>query len=191
MWRTSTRCGYCSCTIGTDAGGERLTLLFYELFKPVSRSLSLLAALFSLVGCAIQASSCLFQLAVPVVLGGAPFLSVFKPEQLQALALLCLKLHAQAYNSGLVFFGFYCVFIGYLVLRSTFLPRLLGGLMVFGGAGWLTFLYPPLAFALSPYILAPGVLGEGALTLWLLVAGLNAPRWQEQARAAGTSADLA
>jgi hypothetical protein len=61
--------------------------------------------------------------------------------------------------------------------------------MAFGGVAWLTgsfasLLSPPLANALSPYILAPGILGEGALTLWLLVVGVNPQRWKEQAAAA-------
>ncbi|HEY3204512.1 MAG TPA: DUF4386 domain-containing protein [Thermoanaerobaculia bacterium] len=162
-----------------------VTALFYYLFEPVSRSISLLAACFSLVGCAIGALSCIFYLAPLVVLGGAPYMSVFKLDQLQALALLFLRLHAQAYNSSLVFFGFYCLLIGYLIFRSTFLPRILGVLMAIAGLGWLTFLSPPLADYLSPYILAPGVLGEGSLTLWLLVKGVNEQRWKEQASAAG------
>jgi len=57
--------------------------------------------------------------------------------------------------------------------------------MALAGSGWLTFLSPPLAKYLSPYILLPGILGEGVLTLWLLVAGVNEPRWKEQASAAG------
>jgi len=130
-----------------------VTLLFYGLFKPVNRSLSLLAAFFSLVGCAIGALS-LFHLA-------------------------------RSHISPLVFFGFYCLLIGCLIFRSTFLPRTLGALMAFGGLGWLTFLSPPLAKYLFPYNLAPGIFGEGALTLWLLVIGVNAQRWKEQASAAG------
>ena len=126
-----------------------VTALFYELFKPVNRILSLLAAFFSLVGCAIGALT-LFHLA--------PF-----------------------HISPLVFFGFYCLLIGYLIFRSTFLPRILGALMAFGGLGWLTFLLPQLANYLFPYNLAPGILGEGSLTLWLLVIGVNVPRWEEQA----------
>jgi hypothetical protein len=85
----------------------------------------------------------------------------------------------------LVFFGIYCLLIGYLIFRSTFLPRALGALMAFGGLGWLTFASPSLAKALSPYNLAPGIIGEGALTLWLLVKGVDVPRWKEQAAAAG------
>src|SRR5262249_1125560 len=96
-----------------------------------------------------------------------------------------LKLDGQAYNIGLVFFGFYCLLIGYLIFRSTFLPRILGVLMAFASLSWLTFLSPPRAKYLSPYILAPGILGEGSLTLWLLVIGVYVQRWKEQASAAG------
>jgi len=162
-----------------------VTLLFYELFKPVNRSLSLLAVFFSLAGCAIQALAGLFYLAPLVVLGGAPYLSVFKVEQVHALALMFFELYARAYNIGLVFFGFYCLLIGYLILRSTFLPRVLGVLMAIAGMAWLTFLSPPLANYLSPYNLGVGALGEGSLLLWLLVMGVNAQRWKEQASAPG------
>jgi len=117
------------------------------------------------------------------VLSGAQYLSVFKVEQLQALALMFLKLNVQTTQIGLVFFGFYCLLIGYLIFRSTFLPRILGALMVVAGLGWLTFLSPPLAKSLSPYVLAPGIVGEGLLTVWLLVKGVNVQRWNEQAEA--------
>jgi hypothetical protein len=71
----------------------------------------------------------------------------------------------------LVFFGFYCLLIGCLIFGSTFLPRFLGVLTAFAGLGWLTFLSPPLASHLSPYIFAPGILWERALTVWLLCDG--------------------
>jgi hypothetical protein len=87
--------------------------------------------------------------------------------------------------SPLVFFGFHCLLTGYLILRSTFLPRILGALLAFGGLGWLTFGFPSVAKQLAPYNLAPGMLAEGVLTLWLLVMGVNAERWKEQARLAG------
>lgn len=157
------------------------TLFVYELLKPVSRSVSLLAAFFSLVGCAVGALSCLFDFAPFIILGGAHYLSVFTVEQLQALALMFLKVRAQANNIGLVFFGLHCLGIGYLIFRSTFLPRLVGVLMVFAGLGWLTFLSPPLANSLAPYNMLPGAIGELSLTLWLLVKGVNIQRWNEQA----------
>jgi hypothetical protein len=78
--------------------------------------------------------------------------------------------------SPLVFFGCYCLLIGWLIFTSTYLPRFLGVLMAIAGLGWLTFLSPPLARALSPWVYGPGLLGEGALTVWLLVNGVDAKR---------------
>jgi hypothetical protein len=150
-----------------------VTALFYGLFRPVNRSISLLAAFFSLVGCAILAFSTLFQLAPLVLLGGSQYLSVFKVEQLRALALLFLELNTQAGNICVVFFGVYCLLIGYLIFRSAFLPRILGALMAIAGLGWLTFLSPPLANHLSPYNLVLGFLAELSLMLWLLVKGVK------------------
>ena len=83
----------------------------------------------------------------------------------------------------LVFFGCYCLVIGYLIVRSTFLPRVLGVLMAFGGLGWLTFVSPVLSGYLLPYNMAPGVIGESVLTLWLLTVGVNTQRWNERAGA--------
>ncbi len=130
-----------------------VTLLFYAIFRPVDRSLSLIAAVFSLVGCAIGA------------------LGVF-------------RLAPRYVPNSLALFGVYCLLIGYLIFRSTFLPRILGVLMAFGGLSWLTFVSAQLADYLTPYNVAPGLLGEGSLTLWLLVMGVNEQRWKEQARAA-------
>ena len=127
-----------------------VTLLFYGLFKPVSRRLSLLAAAVSLAGVAVGVLS-------------------------------SLRLSPFEINS-LVFFGVYCLLLAYLVSESTFLPRALSPLLAFAGVGWLIFLSPSLASRLYPYVLFPGLIGEGALTLWLVVKGVNAERWNEQAR---------
>ena len=182
------RLGFVAVLVGT-ACYVAVTALLYALFKPVNPGLSLLAAFFSLTGCAVWALGCVFDLALFVVLGGGQYLSVFKPEQLQALALMFLKLNGQAFSIGMVFFGFYCLLIGYLIFRSTFLPRIVGMLMAFAGLGHLigmfaNFLSPAFADHLFPYILWPGLLGEGSVTLWLLVMGVNASRWKEQASAA-------
>jgi hypothetical protein len=153
------------------------TLFVYEVLKPVSRRLSLLAALFSLLGCAIGAVACLFDVAPFILLKGSHFAGVFTNEQLQALTLMFLDVRAQANNIGLVFFGLHCFVVGYLIFRSSFLPRALGALMMFAGIGWLTFLFPPLASQLAPFNMIPGGIGELTLTLWLLVRGVNARRW--------------
>jgi hypothetical protein len=91
---------------------------------------------------------------------------------------------ATAPVNALVFFGVYCLLIGYLISKATFLPRVLGIVMVIGGLGWLTFLWPSLANALTPFNMAPGILAETMLTLWLLVPDVDAQRWKEQAATA-------
>jgi hypothetical protein len=175
--------GFASSLIGV---GFHLAwaLLLYELFKPVNRSLSLFAAFVILVGCAIQALTSLFYLAPLLILQGGSSLSAFTPEQLQALALMFLKLNTYAFDIYLVFFGFWCILIGYLIFRSTFLPRILGVLLTISGLGWVTYLSPPLAKYLWPYIAAASALGEIPLEFWLIVMGVNAQRWKEQASAA-------
>jgi hypothetical protein len=123
--------------------GIAVAALFYELFKPVNRSLSLLAAFFNFVALAFE--------------------------------------YFQDVNIGSVFHGLYCLLVGYLIFRSTFLPRILGALMAFAGLGGLTSLSPPLAVYLSRYIGVPSFLAELSLCLWLLVMGVNVQRWKEQA----------
>ena len=127
-----------------------VTVLYYDIFKPVNRGLSLLAASLAFV----------------------------------ALTLEALRLQPHGLNIAMVFHGFYCMLVGYLIFRSTFLPRILGGLMAFAGLGWLTYLSNPLVNHLSPYNLASGLLGEASVFLWLLVKGVNVQRWKEQASAA-------
>src|SRR2546427_5590710 len=159
-----------------------ITALFYDLLKPAGRSVSLVAAFLGLAGCVIKTFSRLFYIAPLLVLGGSHYLSVFSAEQLQALALLFLKVNDHGAAIALAFFGFYALLTGYLIVRSTFLPRILGVLSAFGGLGWLTFLYPPLGYRLFPYLAAFGLLGAASLILWLLVFGVNEQRWKEQAR---------
>jgi hypothetical protein len=177
--------GFASSLIGV-AFHIAWALLIYVLLKPVSRSLSLLAAFFVLVSCAMQALTSLLYLAPLLILQGGSSLSAFTAEQCQALALMFLKLNQYAYNIDLVFFGLWCVLTGYLIFRSTFLPRILGVLLAISGLGWVTYLYPPLAYHLFiPYIAAASALGEIPLELWLMVMGVNVQRWKEQAGAAG------
>ena len=132
-----------------------VTLLFYGLFKPVSSSLSLLAALFSFAGCVVMALG-LFHLASSPI-------------------------------SPLLFFGPFCLLIGYLILRSSFLPRVLGVLMAVAGLSWLAFLLPAVPHYLSIAIEVLGFLAELSLCLWLLVMGVNVERWKQQASAARSS----
>jgi hypothetical protein len=165
-----------------------LTALFYDLLKPAGRSVSVVAAFLGLAGCIIKTFSRLFFIAPLFILGGAHYLSVFSTAQLQALALLFLKVNDRGAGIALAFFGFYAILSGYLIIKSTFLPRILGVISVVAGVGWLTFLYPPLGYRLFFYVAPVGLLGALALMFWLLVFGVNEQRWKQQASAAGTEA---
>jgi hypothetical protein len=92
-----------------------------------------------------------------------------------------LRWNPRGVDIPVVFDGFYCLLIGYLIFRSIFLPRILGALIACAGFGWLTFLSPPKPRYLSPYNLALGILGQGSVMLWLLMMGVNEQRWKEQA----------
>lgn len=172
------------------AGYIGVTAILYRLLEPVSRTVSLLAAFFSLVGCAILAAILVNLVAPLILLGGAPYLAAFRPDQLQALALTSLRLHGQGYNIAMIFFGFYCLTLGYLIFRSTFLPRILGVLLAIAGLSDLTdsfatVVWPAFESHLGLYIMLPALVGEASLCLWLLAIGVNAPRWEARAAAYG------
>jgi hypothetical protein len=160
-----------ACDIG-------VALIFYRLLKPVSRGLALLAAVFRLVFVAIANVNVLNHFAPLLLLSGAEYLSAFKPDQLQTLAL--------------VFFGFHCVVLGYLLFRSTFFPRILGLLLAIGGIGYMLNIFvniilPAIGAHLFPYIMLPAGIAEIGLTLWLIIVGVNASKWKAQASAARSS----
>jgi len=130
-----------------NAGYVAVTLLLYQIFQPVSRSIALLAVAISIVGCVVQSLS-LFHLAPP--------------------------------HSSLPIFGLFNLTIGYFILGSTFLPRVLGVLMVLSGLAWLTVLSPDLLKHITMFVEIMGVLAEGSLMLWLLIFGVDVQRWNEE-----------
>jgi hypothetical protein len=178
------RVGVAAELIGTLAYVGVIAFL-YVLLRPVSRTVSVAAALFGSVGCAVGVMNVANQAAPLLLLGNMPYLTSFTPAQLQVLAFVSLRLEAQANNAGLICFAFYCAMIGWLIFRSTFLPRAIGVLMLIAGAAWMingfaVILLPALAAKIFP-IIGAGIIGEGSLCLWLMLAGVNVERWQSQA----------
>lgn len=170
-----------------------MAVIFYDLFKVVNRRLSLLVVFFTLVGTAVEAANLLNQFVPLILLDREYYAHAFTIEQLQALAYTPLNLQAIGYNIQQVIYAFYVIAAGYLVFRSAFLPRTVGVLLAIGGLSYLTysfasFLAPDFAAQLVPYIQLPSLVGEGSLCLWLLIAGVNAQRWNEQAGAARDAA---
>jgi hypothetical protein len=172
-------CAFCNVPI---------LLIFYNLFKVVNRNLALLMVFFDLVTTAIESISLLAHFAPLLFLGGGHYLSAFTAEQLQAAAYMSVQLFEHGFAISLVFFGFDLLVTAYLIVRSTFLPRILGVLLAIEGLGYLInsfalFLAPALQARIFPYFTVTGI-GEVALCLWLLVMGVNVQRWKEQASVA-------
>jgi hypothetical protein len=125
-----------------------LSLLFYGLFKPVSKRVSLEAALFGVVGSALGILH-LFGIASQV--------------------------------RTIPFLGGFAILVGYLIVRSAFLPPVLGWLMMLCGVGWLAYLSPSIAKFSHGRMSDFSFAVEGLLAVWLLVKGVDVLRWQEQA----------
>jgi len=161
-----------------------MTTLFYVLLRPVDRTAALLALVFGLVGATIKTVARAFYYAPLLVLGGAGYLTVFGASQLQALSLLFVKINNQTANMALVFLGISTFFLGYLILKSTFLPRFLGVVSIVSGLGWLVYLYPALGSALFYYLIVLAMLNVLLTSGWLLVKGVDEQRWREMAQGA-------
>ena len=158
-------------------------LLMYQLLKPVNRTVAALAVYVVLICCAMQALAGLFQLAPLLVLQDGQSVGGFTIGGAQALAYEFVQLNSAAFQLDLVFFGLWCFLTGYLVWKSTFLPRLLGVLLALDGLGWMLYVWPPLATFLFPAIAVASGLAEIPMQAWLLIRGVNNERWTEQALA--------
>lgn len=122
----------------------------------------------------------------------ALFFDLLRPvnNNLSLLAAFFSLMGVASGDDGFFFFGFYCLLVGFLIYRSSFFPRIIGGLMALAGLALLTnaimtLVSPELARSWSGITTAFDGLGEISLTLWLLVFGVNVPRWQERIGASG------
>jgi hypothetical protein len=165
-----------------------LMLIFYVLLRPVNRNLALLAMLFTLVQTAALVAFKLNLLVPLFLLGDADYLKAFEPGQLHALAYVAIKSDGYGFGMGLVYFGFTCLVLGYLIFSSGFLPKTLGILMQIAGLCYLTnsfalILAPAFADLLFPAILVPAFIGEASLCLWLIAKGVDVEKWKQRANA--------
>lgn len=174
----------CACTVA-------LAWILYVLLRPVSRTLVMLMIFFDLIGITLEAASNLNLVTALFPLGSAAYLKAFTPDQLNTLAAFSVRAHAHGFGISLLFFGFGFPIRGYLIFRSGFLPRTLGILLMITGLGYLThgfalILAPPFADRIFPIVALPIFAGEASLCLWLLLKGVNTPKWREQAFATET-----
>jgi hypothetical protein len=157
--------------------------LLFILLRPVSFTASLLAAASRLIFVAILASSAIFYFA-PVYLLDPAYQPVSNNvAEVQLLAMTALRLYTRGFQISLVFFGLNILLLGVLILRSTFLPRLLGLVLSAAGAGYMlfsfaNFLVPQIANKDGIYLLLLGFVAELLLTLRLTLLGVNVEKWR-------------
>jgi hypothetical protein len=156
-----------------------VTALLYELVRPINRSVALFAAFAGLAGLTIGAASAVNELGALDLLKQAATAAPAAANQLQTIAQFALR-DGPEFKVGMVFFGLQIASVGYLILRSTLVPRLIGGVLVAGGLSYIitsfaTFVAPAVGARLSPLVIPIAILGEGSLTLWLLFKGVNVP----------------
>ncbi len=156
-----------------------VTALLYELLRPVNRSVALFGAFAGLAGVTIGAASAVNELGALDLLKQAATATPVAANQLQTIAQFALR-DGPEFKVGMVFFGLQIASVGYLILRSGLVPRIIGGVLVAGGSSYIissfaTFVAPAVGARLSPLVIPIAILGEGSLTLWLLFKGVNVP----------------
>jgi len=161
-----------------------VTALLLSLLRPPGRTVSLVAASFGFVGVAMGGVGNLAHAAMLMLAHGERVFTAFAVTQIQDMLPFSMKLQAQLFSLGMVFFGIQILLVGWLITRSLFLPRVLGLLLVLGGTSYValslaTFLAPSIG-GLSPLVMPIALIGEGSLTVWLLVKGVDAQRWRDQ-----------
>ncbi|RPJ46247.1 MAG: DUF4386 domain-containing protein [Candidatus Latescibacterota bacterium] len=165
-----------------------LALILYVLLRPVSRNLALLAAFFRLAFVGIYGVAKLFEIAALVAFQDAGRLTGLGPTQLHDLAYEALRVHSLGYGASLLFFGFCCVLFGHLIRNSGYMPRVIGILLEVAGAGYVVFsvaqlLSPSVAGRfLFPWVVPIAFVAELSLGLWLLLKGVDIPKWNEMSR---------
>ena len=161
-----------------------LSVLLYVLLKPVNKTLSLVAAVFRLAMTTIHGANLLTHAVVLLLLGGAGYLTVFAPNQLQALVMVFLGAYDYGFTIGIVFLILHAAILGYLIYRSGYFPRVLGILFIIASLGYLidSFSHILIAnYSKGPvYLALPIAIAEIAFPLWLLIKGVNAEQWKKR-----------
>jgi hypothetical protein len=158
--------------------GLPVVLIIYFLFKRVNKFLLQLALIFVVIQTAIIAVNLLNQISPLLVLSNNAYLNTFQPNQLATLSQLSLNIQAAGYAIGLIFFGVYCLLVGYVVFKSKMVPKFLGILYIISGIGYLINSFTMLlskgfANPIFTYVAIPIFIGEVSFCLWLLIKGVD------------------
>ena len=168
-----------TCFIAYGIGGIVLLSALYVVLSPVNRGLALAGALFRLVFVMLWLIAPLNSLSALRLLGDIPYLKVFEPDRLQALARVQLAGSFDDYYVGLPFFGLAATVCAWLWLKSSYIPK---GLAIFGviSSAWcvlcafLFLVFPNFNKIVNDYIFdSPMAIFELVVSVWLLFKGLQ------------------
>jgi hypothetical protein len=149
-----------------------VTWALYYLFKPVNKSLSLLTALFRLLYTAIALAALLNLVTVFQLLHTGVYTGWLAKDQLQFQVMLLLNAFKGQWYFGLLFFSLHLLLLGYLAIRSGYVPAIVGALLILTGLGYLlTNLRPYLFPAVNVDFARFTFYGELVFMLWLLIRG--------------------
>jgi hypothetical protein len=152
-----------------------MVLVLYQLFKPVHRMLARQMLVLGLIPIPMVFLNVLAEVAAGLFAQGPAWLQAFERPQLDALALLAMRLHAEGLQLAAVFWGLWLLPLGLLMLRSGFIPKAFGAAAIAGGMGYVLGAGADLlAPTLQPVLAAPALLlqlGEPAMILWLVLGG--------------------
>ncbi len=161
-----------------------LSIVLFVLLKPVSKVLSMLAAVSRLVMTTVHAFNLINYFFVAILLGGSSYLAVFNADQINALVMLFLDAHSFGFTIGIAFLVIHVIILGYLIIKSGYFPKVLGYLFLAAGLGYLIDSFGLLLFAsyeTTPTVIAIVIsVSELIFPLWLLIKGVNKDRFQER-----------
>ena len=150
--------------------------VLYLIFKSVNKNISLFLLLCSVISVAMFCQNSLNQFAVLELLINPDYSDGFKPEQLQILSLFFQNIHTKGYAVNQIFYGLYLLPLGYMIIKSGIVPKIIGIFLVLGFIGDLIevaayFLYPSIESVILENITIPADIGEFSLCLWFIIKG--------------------
>ena len=160
-------------------------LIIYNFFKKSNKILLQIALTLVIIQTAIIAVNLLNQITPLLLLGNDTYLNTFQKSQLATLSLLSLNIQSQGYAIGLVFFGFYCFLIGFVIYKTNAIPRIIGVLYAIAGLCYLInsftmFLSKGFANPMFVYLAIPIFIGELSVCLWLLIKGIDTTKLENK-----------
>ena len=168
-----------------------LNVFLYALLRPVSRNLALLAVCFGLMGTAVFAAGEMLYFAAALPAVDADVARVISPEAKATLTYLCLTIYGYGFGIFAMFYGVAAVVRGYLIVRSRYLPRALGAILMLAGVSFIAknFLIVVAPKYDLPYVILPMALAMLAMAIWLLIKGIDRAQWTAMQTSSLTSED--